>query len=83
LRRRHLWLVRARTRAEYLTPSAMALRACGSDPGQRLLLLLNVADDPVRFDVDATGLTFAQTPRPGTVPADPLMVPPHSWTILA
>jgi hypothetical protein len=48
-----------------------------------VLLLLNVGDDPVEFAVDATGLTVAEIPDPGAVPADPLTVLPHSWTILA
>jgi glycosidase len=82
-RRRHPWLVRARTAAEYLTDSAMALRVAGSEPGQHALLLLNVGDDPVAFPVEAVGLTVAEVPDPGAVPADPLTVPPHSWTILA
>ncbi len=82
-RRRHPWLVRARTAAEYLTDSAMALRASGGEPGQRVLLLLNVGDDPVEFPVDAAGLAVAEVPDPGAAPADPLTVPPHSWTILA
>jgi cyclomaltodextrinase / maltogenic alpha-amylase / neopullulanase len=82
-RRRHPWLVRARTAAEHLTDSAMALRVAGSEPGQNVLLLLNVGDDPVEFAVDAAGLTVAEVPDPGTAPADPLAVPPHSWTILA
>ena len=82
-RRRHPWLVRARTTAEQLTDSAMALRVTGADPGQTLLLLLNVGDDPVTFPVDATGLTVAEVPDPAALPADPLTVPPHSWTILA
>ena len=82
-RRRHPWLVRARTAAEQLTDSAMALRVSGAEPGQSVLLLLNVGDDPVEFAVDATGLTVAEVPDPGAVPADPLTVAPHSWTILA
>jgi cyclomaltodextrinase / maltogenic alpha-amylase / neopullulanase len=82
-RRRHPWLVRARTAAEHLTDSAMALRVSGAEPGQSLLLLLNVGDDPVEFPVDATGLTVAEVPDPGAAPAAPLMVAPHSWTILA
>ena len=48
-----------------------------------MLLLLNVGDDPVEFAVDAAGLTVAEVPDPGAAPADPLTVPPHSWTILA
>jgi glycosidase len=82
-RRRHPWLVRARTHAEYLTDSAMALRASASEPGQNVLLLLNVGDDPVQFPVNADGLTVAEVPDPGAVPDSPLTVPPHSWTILA
>ena len=82
-RRRHPWLVRARTAAEHLTDSAMALRVSGAEPGQRVLLLLNVGDDPIDFAVDPAGLTVAEVPDPGAVPADPLMVAPHSWTILA
>jgi cyclomaltodextrinase / maltogenic alpha-amylase / neopullulanase len=82
-RRRHPWLVRARTAAEQLTDSTMALRATGGEPGQSVLLLLNVGDDPVRFAVDVTGLAVAEVPDPDVAPADPLTVPPHSWTILA
>ena len=82
-RRRHPWLVRARTRAEHLTDSAMALRVHGGEPGQQILLLLNVGDAPATFPVDPAGLTVAELPDPGTPPADPLTVPAHSWTILA
>jgi cyclomaltodextrinase len=82
-RRRHPWLVRARTAAAELSPSAMALRAHGASDGERLLLLLNAGDDAHRFDVDATGLTVAETTLADESPADPLTVPGHSWTILA
>jgi glycosidase len=82
-RRRHPWLVRARTAAEVLTSSALALRVAGSAPGERVLLLLNTGDSEYTFGVDADGLTVAEVPEPGSVPADPLTVPPHSWTILA
>ncbi len=82
-RRRHPWLVRARTAAEHLEPSAMALRLRGEGDGQQALLLLNTGDQDFRFPVDAAGLAAAVTAEPGAVPADPLLVPPHSWTILA
>jgi glycosidase len=80
-RRRHPWLVRARTVTEHLVNEAMALRVSGHD-GQ-ILLLLNVGDEPYRFPVDAGSLTVAETAAAGGAPDDPLLVPPHSWTILA
>ena len=85
-RRRHPWLTRARTRAEYLRPSAMALRAVpgsGEAGGREVLLLLNAGDDPVKFGVDAGALEVAVFPDPGDPPSDPLLVAGHSWTILA
>ena len=33
--------------------------------------------------VDTAGLTVAEAAEPGVTPADPRLVPPHSWTILA
>jgi cyclomaltodextrinase / maltogenic alpha-amylase / neopullulanase len=84
-RRRHPWLVRARTSAEHLEPSALALRLRGEDEGEQALLLLNTGDAEFRFAVDAGGLSVAETAEAGRGPAvsDPLLVPPHSWTILA
>jgi cyclomaltodextrinase / maltogenic alpha-amylase / neopullulanase len=84
-RRRHPWLVRARTAAEHLEPSAMALRLRGEGEGEQALLLLNLGDSEFRFAVDAGGLPVAETAeaKRGPVVSDPLLVPPHSWTILA
>lgn len=82
-RRRHPWLVRARTAAEILESSAMALRVTGPGDGERALLLLNTGEWEYSFPVDAGGLSVAVTPSPDSLPADPLTVPPHSWTILA
>ena len=86
---RHPWLVRARTEAAHLEPSALALRARGERAGEQVLLLLNVGDAELRFAVDTAGLTVAETgigtgdiTRAGAA-IDPLLVPPHSWTILA
>ncbi len=42
-RRRHPWLVRARTAAAYLEPSVLALRLRGEGPGEQALLLLKRA----------------------------------------
>jgi glycosidase len=82
-RRRHPWLVRARTAAEHLEPSALGLRLRGEGDGEQALLLLNTGDSEFRFAVDASGLSVAETAEAGAVRADPLLVPPHSWTILA
>jgi glycosidase len=82
-RRRHPWLVRARTASEQLRSSALALRLRGERAGEEALLLLNTSDGEFRFDVDPAGLAVVQTPEPGTGRPDPLLVPAHSWTILA
>jgi glycosidase len=82
-RRRHPWLVRARTTSEQLEASALALRLRGERDGEHALLLLNTGDADFRFTVDAAGLTVAETAEPGAQVADPLLVPPHSWIILA
>ena len=79
-RRRHPWLVRARTVTEHLENEAMALRV--SADGGEILLLLNVGDEPRRFPVDAGSLTVAESAEPGVVSPNPLEVPPHSWRIL-
>jgi len=81
-RRRHPWLVRARTSAAELGETALALRALGAEPGQQVLLLLNTGDEEHTFDVDPGGLSVAVTPE-DEEPPGPLAVPPHSWTILA
>ena len=84
-RRRHPWLVRARSVAEHLEPSALALRLRGEAGGEQALLLLNIGDAEVRFPVDAGGLSVAETgeAKRGREASDPLLVPAHSWTILA
>jgi cyclomaltodextrinase / maltogenic alpha-amylase / neopullulanase len=82
-RRRHPWLVRARTAAEHVAPSALALRLRGEGEAGQALLLLNTGDAEFRFAVDAGGLSVAETAEAGALVSDPLLVPPHSWTILA
>jgi cyclomaltodextrinase len=85
-RRRHPWLVRARTEAAQLEQSALALRLRGERAGEQALLLLNVGDTEFRFAVDTDGLAVAETgdaAMAGAAAADPLLVPAHSWTILA
>ena len=73
-------------------PSAIALRvvsscafpgSAASQDGGGILLLLNTGDEPYHFPVDPVGLAIAETPEPAATPDDPLLVPAHSWTILA
>jgi glycosidase len=83
-RRRHPWLARARTEAAQLAQTALALRMRGERAGEQALLLLNVGDTEFRFAVDTAGLAVAETAditEAGS--SDPLLVPPHGWTILA
>ena len=80
-RRRHPWLVRARTSVQHLTNEAFAFRAVAD--GAEMIVLLNVGDSEFRFPVDQGGLEVALTPDPGMRPEDPLLVPRHSWVILA
>ena len=61
----------------------LALRLRGERDSEQALLLLNTGDAEFRFAVDATGLSVAETPEPGAAVSDPLLVPPHSWVILA
>jgi len=82
-RRRHPWLVNARTASEQLEPSALALRIRGAGDGEQALLLLNTGDVEFRFTADTAGLAVAETAEPGATVTDPLLVGPHSWTILA
>ena len=80
LRRRHPWLVRARTTVPHLTNQAIAVQAAAGEAA--VLVLLNAGDEPFRFPVDVAGLTVAETPDPGARPGDPVLVPAHSWVIL-
>ena len=75
--------MRARTEAAHLEPSALALSLRGEREGEQALLLLNTGDAEFRFPVDAPALSVTEAAEAGAVPADPLLVPPHSWTILA
>ena len=78
LRRRHPWLVHARTAVEHVTNTTLALRSVPRDGGAGLVLLLSVDDQPQRFPAELTGEVVESA-----APADhPLQVPPHSWRIL-
>ena len=80
-RRRHPWLVRARTSVQHLTSEAIAFQAAADDAG--ILVLLNAGGTSFRFPVDVAGFAVAETPDPGARPADPALVPGHGWVILS
>ena len=81
VRRRNAWLTRSRTKVAHLTNQALALRS-GDARGQ-LLLLLNIGDEAYRVPVEVAGLVIAAQSDPGHLPEDPLLLPPHSWLVLA
>jgi cyclomaltodextrinase / maltogenic alpha-amylase / neopullulanase len=77
-RRRHRWLVHARSSVQHLSNETVAIRSSSGD--NTVITLLNIGDKPYRFAIDPGGLTVAEAADPG---AEPLLVPPHSWTIIA
>ncbi len=78
LRRRHPWLVHARTTVEHITNTTLALRSIPRDRGAGLVLLLSVDDKPQRFPAELAG----EVVESATPAGDPLHVPSHSWRIL-
>ncbi|HEY3686133.1 MAG TPA: alpha-amylase family protein [Streptosporangiaceae bacterium] len=81
-RRRHPWLVRARTEAVHLTNRAMALRSVAAEADTQVITVLNVGDEAYRFPVEAREIALAECGDPATDPADPLLVPAHGWAVL-
>ncbi|MER6951086.1 alpha-amylase family protein [Nonomuraea sp. NPDC000554] len=77
LRRRHPWLVRARTTVEHLTNRAAAIRS--SADGEGVLTLLNLDDRAYRFPIDTSRVRLA-APEGGA--QDLAVVGPHAWKIL-
>ncbi|WP_433442578.1 alpha-amylase family protein [Nonomuraea sp. CA-141351] len=79
-RRRHPWLHRARTTAEHLTNTAVALRSRppggSGQGGVEVVTLLNLGDHPHRFLIGDAQAAF-QGDR-----EDPAVVPAHSWRIV-
>jgi cyclomaltodextrinase / maltogenic alpha-amylase / neopullulanase len=76
LRRRHPWLVRAVPETVELANEQLAYALTDGD--DRLLVLLNVADEPFEFDVPA-GMVKLKGSRDG---GEPAIVEAHGWSIL-
>lgn len=79
LRRRHPWLVRARTEPLHLANRTAALCSTSPESDTRVITLLNLGDEPYRFDLDAREPAVADSGEPMD---DPLLVTGHSWAIL-
>ncbi|WP_433249911.1 alpha-amylase family protein [Streptosporangium sp. CA-135522] len=82
LRRRHPWLVRARTTVEHLSSRAIALRSHTGDGEDCVVVLLNIHDHPYRFPLDLGDLGVAETSEPAGSPGDPTLVPAYGWSVL-
>ncbi|MBM7788414.1 alpha-amylase family protein [Tenggerimyces flavus] len=78
LRRRHAWLVRASVRVDKLANQQLAYTVSAADTEERLLVLLNLADDPFRFDVPAGMVKLKGSREAG----EPAIVEAHGWSIL-
>ncbi len=79
LRRRHPWLVHARTSVLHVTNTTLALRSTPRGGGAGLVLLLSVDEQPQRFPDELAG----EVVESATPAGDPLEVPPHSWRVLS
>ena len=78
LRRRHPWLVRARTVVEHLTNTTIGLRS--SAPEGELITLLSVDDEPRRFPDSLAGRVLEDAHDEH--PEDALELGPHAWRVL-
>ena len=74
LRRRHPWLTRAVISTAEVANAHLVVEAAGAD-GQRLLLGLNLADEPFR-------LPQGGEPVEAGDPVRDQSVAPHSWAVL-
>ncbi|UFS59275.1 alpha-amylase family protein [Subtercola endophyticus] len=83
LRRRHPWLHAARTQQLELTNDFFAYEVVGTDSQERLVVLLNVGDQPYALEVArastllAGECTVTPTPTGATI-----STPPHGWAVL-
>jgi glycosidase len=80
-RRRHPWLVRARTSVLQLSNEALAYRCAAGNAA--VTVLLNTGDDAFRFPVEFGQVAEAQFADLGAGPGDLALVPGHAWTIVS
>ena len=83
-RTRHPWLTRSRPSVLTVTNTSLALRATpDSGHGRRITTLLNIADEPVRFDVDLPEPTIEAQSDGAVHEHDHAVVPGRSWRMLS
>ena len=80
VRRRHPWLGTARTETLHLANASLALAATEPDGGQRLVLLLNLADGPVTFPLTLSDVVVVEQ-SDGSA-ADRLQVAGQGWAVV-
>jgi glycosidase len=77
VRRRNTWLTAARTRVDHVANEQLAFTSRTGDSA--VTVLLNVADSAHRFDGSGAPAVLARSGES----AEPWLVPPKSWAVLA
>jgi cyclomaltodextrinase len=84
MRARNPWLTRAHPVALEVTNTSLALRATPRDGhGRRITTLLNIADEPVRFDVDLPEPTVEVQSEGAGHEQELHVVPGRSWRTIS
>ncbi|MET0695507.1 MAG: alpha-amylase family protein [Propionibacteriaceae bacterium] len=81
IRRRHPWLSRATTETLQLSNEQLALSAAAGDGSERLVLLLNTANEDVTFDLELDQVSVVEQ-SPGSN-AEKLVVEPAGWAVIS
>ena len=80
IRRRHPWLTRSPTETLHLSNTSMAVAAGGPD-GQRLVLLLNLADEPATVPVELSDVSVVEQ-SDGSA-AEELRLAAKGWAVVS
>jgi cyclomaltodextrinase len=80
LRRRHPWLTHATSEVLHLSNEQLALAATSPEGDDRLVLLLNLADDEETFAVELEEVSVIE--QSDGSKADQLVVAPHGWACI-
>jgi cyclomaltodextrinase len=80
VRRRHPWLGTARTETLHLANDSLALAASDPDGDQRLVLLLNLADQPVAIPLTLSDVVVVEQSEGSA--ADQLQIGAKGWAVV-